>query len=266
MKNKKTAVLKWAALAVFLLLAGCFYSCGGRKNPQMTLSGQNGRGFAAETAPRKTLEQGGNAGQSNAGRRESGQSGAGQEPEIGETRDAAEISEPPNGAETSESVQAAEAESSAEALCYVYVCGEVQNPGVYQLAEGARIFEAVSLAGGFTAEAAQNWLNLADMVSDGMKLEVPSKTQVTEETWLKRASENNGNRSAQAEGSSTVRVNINTASKEELMTLKGIGASRADDIIRYREENGGFPAIEDIMKVPGIKNAAFQKIKENITV
>ena len=104
MKNKKTAVLKWAALAVFLLLAGCFYSCGGRKNPQMTLSGQNGRGFAAETAPRKTLEQGGNAGQSNAGRRESGQSGAGQEPEIGETRDAAEISEPPNGAETSESV------------------------------------------------------------------------------------------------------------------------------------------------------------------
>ena len=261
MKSKKTAVLKWAALAVFLLLAGCFYSCGVRKNPQTALSGQNGRGFAAETAPRKTLEQGGNAGQSDAG-----QNDAGQEPETGKMRDDAETSEPPNGAETSESVQAAEAESSAEVLCYVYVCGEVQTPGVYQLAEGARIFEAVSLAGGFTAEAAQNWLNLADVVSDGMKLEVPSKTQVTEEAWLKRASENTGNRSVQAEGSSTVRVNINTASKEELMTLKGIGASRADDIIRYREENGGFPAIEDIMKVPGIKNAAFQKIKENITV
>lgn len=260
MKNKKTAVLKWAALAVFLLLAGCFYSCGSRKNPQMALPGQNGRGFAAESAPRKTLEQ------SRAEQREPGQNGVGQEPEAGETWDDAESSEAQNGAEIPESVHAAEVEPSAETLCYVYVCGEVQTPGVYQLAEGARIFEAVSLAGGFTAEAAQNWLNLADVVSDGMKLEVPSKTQVTEEAWLKRASENTGNRSAQAEGSSTVRVNINTASKEELMTLKGIGASRADDIIRYREENGGFPAIEDIMKVPGIKNAAFQKIKENITV
>ncbi len=270
MKDKKTAVLKWAALAVFLLIAGCFYSCGSRKNPQTALSGQNGRGFAAETAPRKTLEQGVNAGQSgtepgDAGQNGSGQNASGQETDTGKMRGDAESSGSLTGAETPESVQA-EPEPSAEVLCYVYVCGEVQDPGVYQLTEGARIFEAVALAGGFTEEAAQNWLNLADTVSDGMKLEVPSKTQVTEEAWLKRASESAGNRSAQAEGSSVSRVNINTASKEELMTLKGIGASRADDIIRYREENGGFPAIEDIMKVPGIKNAAFQKIKENITV
>lgn len=269
MKDKKTAVLKWAALAVFLLIAGCFYSCGNRKNPQTALSGQNGRGFAAETAPRKTLEQGVNTGQNgtepgSAGQNESGQNGSGQETGTGKTRDDAESSGSQTSAETLGSVQAA-AEPSSEALCYVYVCGEVQDPGVYQLAEGARIFEAVALAGGFTEDAAQNWLNLADTVSDGMKLEVPSKTQVTEEAWLKRAAGNTGNGSAQAE-SSTARVNINTASREELMTLKGIGASRADDIIRYREENGGFPAIEDIMKVPGIKNAAFQKIKENITV
>lgn len=264
MKNKKTAVLKWAALAVFLLIAGCFYSCGSRKNPQTVLSGQNGRGFAAETAPRKTLEQGGNAGQGGAEQGGIAQNASGQEPGTGETLDDAEVSGLLTGTETSESVQAA-AQPSAEALCYVYVCGEVQNPGVYQLAEGARIFEAVALAGGFTEDAAQNWLNLADTVSDGMKLEVPSKTQVTEEAWLRRAAGNTGNGSVQAE-SSTARVNINTASKEELMTLKGIGASRADDIIRYREETGSFSAIEDIMKVPGIKNAAFQKIKENITV
>ena len=61
-------------------------------------------------------------------------------------------------------------------------------------------------------------------------------------------------------------VNINTASLEERMTLKGIGASRAEDIVRYRQEAGGFTKIEDIMKVPGIKDAAFQKIKDNITV
>ena len=61
-------------------------------------------------------------------------------------------------------------------------------------------------------------------------------------------------------------MNINTASLEELMTLKGIGASRAEDIVRYRQEAGGFTKIEDIMKVPGIKEAAFQKIKDNIIV
>ena len=62
------------------------------------------------------------------------------------------------------------------------------------------------------------------------------------------------------------RVNLNTATKEEFMTLKGIGESRAEDIIRYREESGGFRSIEDIMKVPGIKDAGFQKIKDRITV
>ncbi len=111
-------------------------------------------------------------------------------------------------------------------------------------------------------------LNLAEPVTDGMKLEVPSKAQAGDPAW--QAQNQNaltGNRDAgNSVAGQHVLVNLNTASLEELMTLKGIGTSRAEDIIRYRKEAGGFTKIEDIMKVPGIKDAAFQKIKENITV
>lgn len=154
------------------------------------------------------------------------------------------------------------------ALCYVYVCGKVQSPGVYTLPEGARIYEAVDLAGGFTDDAEESWLNLAEPVTDGMRLEVPSKAQAKDLSWQaqsQHAVTGNGDAGNSAAGQRGL-VNLNTASLEELMTLKGIGASRAEDIIRYRKEAGGFTRIEDIMKVPGIKDAAFQKIKENITV
>ena len=95
-----------------------------------------------------------------------------------------------------------------------------------------------------------------------------SKAQAGDPAW--QAQNKNaltGNRDAgNSVAGQHVLVNLNTASLEELMTLKGIGTSRAEDIIRYRKEAGGFTKIEDIMKVPGIKDAAFQKIKENITV
>lgn len=159
-------------------------------------------------------------------------------------------------------------------VCYVYVCGEVFSPGVYIVSEGARIYEAVDLAGGFTQQAAESWLNLAEPVTDGMKLEIPSRAQVKDPSWLAQhpygrtagSGTVNGSGTRSAASPEAALVNINTASLEELMTLKGIGSSRAEDIIRYREEAGGFTKIEDIMKVPGIKNTAFQKIKENITV
>lgn len=139
---------------------------------------------------------------------------------------------------------------------YVYVCGEVMSPGVYALTEGSRIYEAVEAAGGFTDEAAEQSLNLAAMVSDGMQITVYSMKEA--ETLQESAAGKTG-----AAGSF---VNLNTATKEELMTLKGIGEAKAEDILRYREKSGGFKRIEDIMKVPGIKDAGFQKIKDSITV
>ena len=143
-------------------------------------------------------------------------------------------------------------ESSTEPIkIYVHICGEVNNPGVYELAEGSRIFEAVEAAGGFTEEAAQ--ASLAQVISDEEQIVILTQDEAAEKARLERE---------QAAGI----VNLNTASKEQLMTLTGIGESRAEDILRYRQESGGFQAIEEIMNVPGIKESAYLKIKDSITV
>ena len=145
-------------------------------------------------------------------------------------------------------------ESSTEPIkIYVHICGEVNNPGVYELAEGSRIFEAVEAAGGFTEEAAQASLNLAQVISDEEQIVILTQDEAAEKARQERE---------QAAGI----VNLNTASKEQLMTLTGIGESRAEDILRYRQESGGFQAIEEIMNVPGIKESAYLKIKDSITV
>lgn len=137
------------------------------------------------------------------------------------------------------------------------------------------------MAGGFTDKAAEDYLNLAEPVWDGMRLEVPDQEQVPDTEWTARTgvqagshgeSGQPGNRAdtGMLPGSrglpSSEKVNLNTATKEELMTLRGIGEARAEDIIRYREERGGFGRIEDIMEISGIKDAAFQKIKDDIIV
>lgn len=160
----------------------------------------------------------------------------------------------------SEAVQP-ETEPESPAVCYVHICGEVNQPGVYEMELGQRIYQVVERAGGYTPEAAGDYLNLAEIVSDGMKLVVPDHQALAEgnailyETGIPGAGE-------PASG----KINLNTASKEMLMSLRGIGEARAEDILRYRNEHGSFRAIEEIMNVSGIKNAAFEKIKDDITV
>lgn len=152
--------------------------------------------------------------------------------------------------------EAAAGEIAGEDLpaCFVHICGAVKEPGVYALSQGSRIYQAVELAGGFLPEAEESSLNLAAPISDGMKITVLTKEE---------AKALSGEEPSDGAGG---KVNINTAGKEELMTLKGIGESRAGDIIAYREKHGRFSAIEEIMQVPGIKDGAFQKIKDDITV
>ncbi len=152
----------------------------------------------------------------------------------------------------SESGPDTEQEETLEKIC-VYVCGEVKSPGVYELAAGARVSEAVEAAGGMTEEAAESWLNLAEHMTDGQKIEVPSKEQ---EEQLKE----------EAFGRESGLVNLNTASAEQLTTLTGIGESKAEDILNYRETHGGFRTIEELMQIPGIKERVFEKIKDQITV
>ena len=164
-----------------------------------------------------------------------------------------------------EGTKKAAAVSETEAMdpaFVVHVCGEVANPGIYELPAGSRIYEAVKAAGGFTENAEEESVNLASPIEDGVQIRIYSKDEA--ETLAAGAAPFDGFE-ASGEGKEPV-VNLNTATKEELMTLSGIGESRAEDIIRYREENGGFQNIEDIMKVSGIKDAAFQKIKDRITV
>ncbi|MBD5545601.1 MAG: hypothetical protein HDR01_15495 [Lachnospiraceae bacterium] len=141
---------------------------------------------------------------------------------------------------------------------FVYVCGAVECPGVYELSEDARAFEAIEKAGGFSPEAYEEALNLAKPLEDGEQLLIP-----TLEEW-----EQGKAALDEAEGNeaSDGLVNINTASKEELCTLSGVGESRAESIIAYREEHGGFMTIEDIKNVTGIKEGLFSKIKDKIKV
>lgn len=136
---------------------------------------------------------------------------------------------------------------------YVYVCGAVVNPGVYELPEGSRINAALQAAGGFTEEAGRDYLNLAAKVSDGEKIYFPTAAEAEE---LERAEE------AAQKGL----VNINTATVSQLMDLPGIGEARAKDIIAYREENGDFKSAEELMKVPGIKESMYAKLSDRIIV
>lgn len=136
---------------------------------------------------------------------------------------------------------------------YVHICGEVKKPGVYELNDGSRIFEAIEAAGGMTKAAAGDSVNQAEALSDGQQLYIPSSAEIQKEN-LETAEISDG------------KVNLNKASKEELMTLSGIGEAKAEAIIRYREENGSFRTIEDIMEIEGIKEGVFRKIEDQITV
>lgn len=166
---------------------------------------------------------------------------------------------------------------------FIHVCGEVTVPGVYGLEEGSRIYQAIEMAGGFTEDAAQDFLNMAESLEDGMKIQVPNRKEAGEwdsrkavtypeypepagRTQERVAAGAGGFQERSNSNTGTAKVNLNTAAKEQLMTLKGIGEARAEAIIAYRQESGPFTRIEDIMEVSGIKEAAFQKIKEDITV
>ena len=154
----------------------------------------------------------------------------------------------------------------------VYVCGEVKNPGVYSLYEGGRVIDAVNAAGGFSVDASIDYLNLALTISDGEKIYVPSFEEVEriseEKNLIDTIDFNDTNPTSSKSGNQnkSEMVNINTASESELMTLPGIGQSKANAIITYRTENGKFTKIEDLMNIRGIKDGLFNKVKDLICV
>ena len=163
-------------------------------------------------------------------------------------------------------------------MIYVDVCGAVANPGVFQLAAGSRVFQAIEAAGGYLPEAVQNCVNRAGVLTDGQQLYILTQEEMERQgldpAEMAGASDGQMNGSAgtgqntgiAAQAQQDNRININTADETQLITLTGIGATRAQAIIAYRQENGPFAAIEDIMNVQGIKEGTFAKIKDEIVV
>lgn len=166
-------------------------------------------------------------------------------------------------------------EQNADSI-YVYVCGAVENPGVYRFAEGARVCDAISAAGGMTAQADETCVNQALLLSDQDQVYIRTQEERDEETSEEagkagissgaesRAAVSSGSRQ---ESTGTVdRINLNTASEEELRTLPGIGESKARAIAVYRNEHGPFARTEDLMQVSGIGTSTYEKLKAMITV
>ena len=148
-----------------------------------------------------------------------------------------------NGAGPAPSFDAAKEESAG---C-VYICGAVENAGIYEFKEGARLYELIKEAGGLDEEADADAVNLAMEVKDGEQIRIPyiGETLGIAEEKL---------------------VDINKAGVEELCTIPGIGEARATAIIEYRESSGGFTEIEELKNISGIKDATFNKIKPYVCV
>ena len=152
----------------------------------------------------------------------------------------------------------------------VHVSGEVVNPGVISLDEGARLIDAINKAGGLTQKADISKVNLAYVLKDAQKIYIPSVDDKEEKMYILEGSGDTeivtSSGSVQNKKEEKLMVNINTANAIELSQLPGIGNSTAYKIINYRNENGNFNTIEDIKNVSGIGEAKFNKIKDNIFV
>lgn len=188
-----------------------------------------------------------------------------------ESSSEAEIPVPSNVELTQEENSLEEPEKELEDIAknslVVYICGAVHSPGVYEFDRQSRIIDAVNAAGGFLDSAAPEYINLAAVLQDGSRIVIPTIEQAKElekaGNGLQIQEEPAGEK---IETAADARININTADETMLCSLTGIGASRARDIITYREEHGQFKRIEEIMNVTGIKEGSYAKIKDRITV
>lgn len=147
-----------------------------------------------------------------------------------------------------------ESKTVSDGKIQVFVCGEVRNPGVYSLDQDDRIVTAIEAAGGLTKKAAYESINQAQKIKDGEQIYIPSKTE-QQNTLTEQGKETASNL-----------ISINQATREELMTLPGIGEAKAESIIAYRQEHGTFQSTEDLMKISGIKEGVYNKIKDYITL
>ena len=228
MKKRKISVILMMAAVLFCLFCGC---------------GDDGISYsAAKESPEKGTEL---SASSFCEKKEISESGSDSEKQETETdKEKAEKAEP-------DRIQ-------------VYVCGAVANPGVYTLSQGSRVYEAVAMAGGLLETADEKALNQARELTDGEQVTVLTVEEIKSGAM---AGQDPGTvqQGSSSDGSGG-KENLNTADESMLMTIPGIGESRAAAIIAYREKNGRFETIEEIMEIEGIKEKMFEKIRDSITV
>ncbi len=159
---------------------------------------------------------------------------------------------------TETSVEQEQTTNTTDELILVDLKGEVLNPGVYEMNEGDRVIDVIEQAGGFTADANEAHVNLAQRLHDEMVIIVPKliDDDVEFDSFTQTGSSNN-------DGGG---VRVNYASKEELMTLPGIGEQKALNIIQYREEHGPFRVKEDLLNISGIGEKTLERFQDQIIV
>lgn len=233
----KNKTLKTVIIVVFVILAGILYSCNfSQKKPQVEILSQNENTKNLQE-DKQTYVKTGETLVNNKSLNKSSPN---------------ELDKGQNASENSPSIK----ENSN--ILYVHICGAVNKPDVYKVKDGTRIVDAIQLAGGLTDNAAGDYINQASLVTDGQQLYIPTKAEVKE----KSPEEYTPGSKTKTPG----KVNINTANMDELMSLTGIGESKAKSIIAYRQDNGGFKSIDEIKNIDGIKDSVFNKISDLITV
>lgn len=155
------------------------------------------------------------------------------------------------------SSQSSELNSSSQQI-YVDIKGAVEKPGMYKGTANMRVWDAVLLAGGVNNTADTKQVNFSERIADQMVIYVPEIGEVIE--MSEKSSE-----SQESQTKDTGKINLNQASETELQTLSGVGQKKAQEIIRYREENGGFKTIEDLKNISGFGEKTFEKLKDSIT-
>lgn len=176
--------------------------------------------------------------------------------------------------------EVSEVAKQEEVKLYFDIKGSVKKPGVYEFNQGDRIIDAINKAGGLTKNATTNNLNLSKKLTNEMVIYVFNKNELTTTKAFEQVNNDaeckcetievnncvDKNTTNESTNSETTKININTDSKEKLMTISGIGSSKADAIIEYRTKNGNFKTTEDIINVSGISKTIYDKIKDTITV
>ena len=185
-----------------------------------------------------------------------------------------------NDIEVKKKVNLEKAKDKEKEMYKVDIKGYVVSPGIYSLEKESRVIDVINMAGGLREEANTTVINLSKKISDEMVIIIYSNQEISsfsqtkeiENTIIDKCIQKDENSLkndaciSKDDDSNNNLVSINTATKEDLMTLSGIGENKAEDIIKYREEHGGFKSVDELMEVEGIGDSLFDKIKENITL